>query len=193
MKLLTSKLLIIAGLLMFGSSAAADTIRCESDRGRTQFCGADLRHGVDLVRQLSRAPCRLNDTWGTDRRGIWVSNGCRADFRVGRHTVHRESRRDDSGAAVAGLLALGIVAAIASSSNRDRDDGHWNSQHDQLLRCESDRDRFKRCPVNLRRAEVHIHRRLSRADCRYDRSWGWDQRGVWVDRGCRAEFTISYR
>ena len=36
-----------------------------------------------LVDQLSRAGCWKGDTWGYDRRGIWVANGCRAVFRVG--------------------------------------------------------------------------------------------------------------
>ena len=39
---------------------------------------------VRLTRQISRNACILNRTWGYDSRGIWVSNGCRGEFLVGR-------------------------------------------------------------------------------------------------------------
>lgn len=55
--------------------------RCESDNGRTQECPANIRAGVQLVRQLSRAPCIEGRSWGYGRLGIWVSEGCRAEFR----------------------------------------------------------------------------------------------------------------
>jgi hypothetical protein len=35
---------------------------------------------VQLVRQISGSPCRQDETWGYDRRGIWVDRGCRAEF-----------------------------------------------------------------------------------------------------------------
>ena len=54
-------------------------VRCESD-GDYQHCRADTRNGVRLYRQLSRSSCQYNDTWGYDRRGVWVEQGCRAEF-----------------------------------------------------------------------------------------------------------------
>jgi hypothetical protein len=54
-------------------------VRCESDGGY-QYCRADTRNGVRLYRQLSRSSCQYNNTWGYDRRGVWVDNGCRAEF-----------------------------------------------------------------------------------------------------------------
>jgi hypothetical protein len=60
------------------------TVTCSSDNGRRQYCGADIRGSVRLVRQFSRAACRQNETWGFDARGIWVDRGCGADFEVGR-------------------------------------------------------------------------------------------------------------
>ncbi|HOZ23479.1 MAG TPA: DUF3011 domain-containing protein, partial [Thermomonas sp.] len=55
--------------------------RCESNDGRTHECAANTRAGVQLVRQLSRAACIQGRTWGYGRNGIWVSDGCRAEFR----------------------------------------------------------------------------------------------------------------
>ncbi len=58
-------------------------VRCESTNGRTVQCAVDTRGGVRLASQISNSSCIQGRSWGWDRRGIWVSNGCRADFRVG--------------------------------------------------------------------------------------------------------------
>ncbi len=60
-----------------------DTVRCESIDGRHRYCRATTHNGVRMVRQLSNADCIRGRTWGYDRRGIWVDQGCRADFRTG--------------------------------------------------------------------------------------------------------------
>lgn len=58
-------------------------VRCESRDSRTNWCRIDTRGGVRLVRRLSNASCYQGRSWDWDRSGIWVSNGCRADFQVG--------------------------------------------------------------------------------------------------------------
>ena len=63
-----------------GPSQAMRTIVCESSGSERSHCRADARFGVELTRQLSRTNCVLNRTWGADRNGVWVSNGCRAEF-----------------------------------------------------------------------------------------------------------------
>ncbi|HTA64232.1 MAG TPA: DUF3011 domain-containing protein [Xanthomonadaceae bacterium] len=59
------------------------TVRCESNGDRTVRCDVDTRGGVRLAAQLSSSACIQSRTWGWDRAGVWVSNGCRADFRIG--------------------------------------------------------------------------------------------------------------
>ena len=72
-------------------SEGTGTVRCESRDYRQNYCRAYTREGVRLEHQLSRAEghgrgtCRYRRDWGYDRSGIWVRNGCRADFRVGGH------------------------------------------------------------------------------------------------------------
>lgn len=56
-------------------------VRCESVEGRSKQCPAHTRHGVELVRQLSSSPCIRDRNWGWTRRGVWVTGGCRAEFR----------------------------------------------------------------------------------------------------------------
>ena len=79
------------------SGQAGAVFRCESNNGRWQLCEAETRRGVELVRQLSRGACIRDDTWGWNERGVWVSRGCRGEFRS------RGGRRP-AGAAVARLV-----------------------------------------------------------------------------------------
>lgn len=57
---------------------------CESDLNSRHRCDAETQYGVRLTRQLSRTSCTMNRTWGYDSRGIWVRDGCRAEFTLGR-------------------------------------------------------------------------------------------------------------
>jgi hypothetical protein len=78
--------LAIAGILTLspsGAEAQNTTITCESRGHDRAYCSVDTRGGVRLVRQLSEARCENGRSWGTDRGGIWVSQGCRAQFAIG--------------------------------------------------------------------------------------------------------------
>jgi hypothetical protein len=64
-------------------ASAQGTIVCASEHGRRQFCPTgEARGGVEIVRQISGAPCERGRTWGFDGRGIWVDRDCKAEFRV---------------------------------------------------------------------------------------------------------------
>jgi hypothetical protein len=76
----------VVGMALAAGSALAqgNTITCQSPSQRYQYCRVDTHDSVRLVRSLSRDPCVEGLTWGYDRRGIWVDDGCRAVFEVGR-------------------------------------------------------------------------------------------------------------
>ena len=57
-------------------------LRCESHSNQIQYCAADTRKGVRLVRKFSVSDCVQNLDWGYDDKGIWVARGCRAEFSV---------------------------------------------------------------------------------------------------------------
>ena len=58
-------------------------VRCESNDGRMNRCSLPGGGGrVVLERQHSRTACIEGRSWGQDRGGVWVDDGCRADFRV---------------------------------------------------------------------------------------------------------------
>lgn len=57
-------------------------LTCSAEGSGRHLCRADVRNEVILIRQLSRAPCRFDSTWGYNRRGVWVDRGCRAEFEI---------------------------------------------------------------------------------------------------------------
>lgn len=64
-------------------ASGGQTVRCKSSGYEANYCPANARRtGVYLQRQISKAPCIEGRTWGNDGRGIWVSQGCEAEFRV---------------------------------------------------------------------------------------------------------------
>ena len=81
---------VVLGLLLLlaaGDSRAqgyyGEVVRCESRDYRQIYCNADTRDGAQLVNQLSDTACVEGRTWGWDRRGVWVSGGCRGEFEIG--------------------------------------------------------------------------------------------------------------
>jgi hypothetical protein len=162
----TTKLLLIATLLSAGACATSTPaiaqpdyggprprVTCSSDDGRRNWCDIGPTRDVRLVRQISGSPCVQDDTWGVDRRGLWVDRGCRAEFIIGR----REPPPPP-------------ITVTCSS-----DDGRRNW-------CDIGRSRDR---------EVRMARQISGSPCIQDDTWGVDQRGLWVDRGCRADFLVG--
>lgn len=148
-----------------GHGGYAELIRCESRDFNQIYCNADTRGGVRLVNQLSSTACVRGQTWGADRRGVWVRGGCRAEFELG------------SGGGYGGGPGLPL------------DRPGYGGGGGAFVLCESRDNRYRHCPAVIRR-EVRLVRQLSDNLCVHNRSWGYDRNGVWVDRGCRAEFEV---
>ena len=57
------------------------TIVCESRDYTQNFCPVgQFFSRAWLVTQRSRAPCQQGRSWGYDRNGIWVTQGCEGEF-----------------------------------------------------------------------------------------------------------------
>lgn len=138
------------------------TIICESS-GRYRRCDARIPFGVRLERQLGRNECVRGSSWDYDRDGIWVDHGCRAEF-----FIEGDRRRDD-------------------------DHGGHEREHRrerERIVCESRDGHTTVCAADTRYG-VEISRQISSSACVFRRSWGYNDRGIWVKDGCRAEFVLG--
>lgn len=73
---------------------------------------------------------------------------------------------------------------------RDRDDRRGDESNGRLVSCSSDDGRRRYCDADTR-GGVRLVRQRSDVACERGRSWGFDNRGIWVDRGCRADFALG--
>lgn len=166
---------MLLGAMLLSAGAAVVTPRAQAapqydDRygGRDSMVRCESNNGrtqrcqilgdVRLVRQLSDSPCIEGRTWGRERGAVWVTQGCRGDF-VG-------TGYGDGG--YPGYPGPG-------------------GGNGQTFRCESKDGRYRQCDSGGR-GRIDLVRQLSDAACIEGRTWGRERGGVWVDRGCRAEF-----
>ena len=78
---------------------------------------------------------------------------------------------------IAGVLC--VAAALPSTAFAER-----------TIRCESRNYRYQFCRADTDYRVRLVHQRSS-THCRQGVNWGYDARGVWVDRGCAAEFEVG--
>ena len=113
----------------YDDSGSGGITTCESIGYNRNYCRADTRGGVSLEQQLSDSTsrggeCVFNRSWGYDSGGIWVSNGCRGQFRLGHPGSYQQSgsHHSDHDAAkiAAAALVVGAIAAIAADHDKDQ-------------------------------------------------------------------------
>ena len=125
----------------------------------------DTRGGVRIQRVIA-GNCRQNQTWGWDRRAVWVNGGCRADF----------------------ISNNGNGGGNNGGGNNGGGWGGGGNPGVQIIECNSINYRPARCDANIR-SGVQIDRVLG-GECIQNRTWGWDRGGIWVNNGCRARFRV---
>jgi hypothetical protein len=71
----------LISLLCVPTVASAQQISCQSVNYQQEFCptGVSIARAW-MVAQRSRSPCIEGQTWGYQSNGIWVNQGCEADF-----------------------------------------------------------------------------------------------------------------
>ncbi len=196
-----------------GFGPSTEIVRCESIDNRSRECATGGGRAV-LQRQLSNAPCIEGRSWGQGRNGVWVANGCRADFliqgyRGGYGSVVRCESIDNrtrecatGGGRVTLLRQISSSPCIEGRSWGQGRNGVWVSQgcradfqllagggggYGSVVRCESNNGRYNRCAVPGR-GRPQLVRQISDSPCIEGRSWGAERDGVWVNQGCRGDF-----
>jgi len=72
---------------VWGAGNGLKSTECSSADGSKKYCEADTSEGAVLVKDLGGSGCVRDETWGFDRRGVWVVKGCHGQF----DTVSRET------------------------------------------------------------------------------------------------------
>jgi hypothetical protein len=142
------------------ATGQARTVRCESRDSRLARCRIDGAGDVRITRQLSRQQCIQGRNWDYTRNEIRVSGGCRAEFLV--------APRNDYG----------------YDDRRGRNDGYRNGQG-QVVRCDSRSQGRTYCGDGYGQYTMIGYRN---ANCVEGRTFGQDQRGLWVAGNCNAQF-----
>jgi len=230
-----------SAVLQPGGYGQGQIVTCSSDDGKRNYCNIDTRYGIQLTRQISGSPCVQNSTWGYDNRGLWVDQGCRAEFSVGGYggnqlqqgqgqTITCSSNdADDSKPHYCNIdtrggiqltrqisgspciqgqtwgydnqrvwVSRGCRAEFSSGAGgngygQGYGGSYGGSQQGQIITCSSDNGKRNWCPTSgLDIRNITMTRQISGSVCRRNYSWGVDRsRGLWVDHGCRAEFSVG--
>ena len=92
------------------------------------------------------------------------------------------------------LVTCGFALVLASclSMPTQKDEPSTSSaQAQKRITCESLDEGRKTCEADLRGYRIVDVNEISDADCDIGRSYGYSNSGVWVDKGCRAEFVFN--
>jgi len=77
------------------------------------------------------------------------------------------------------FIAAALLAAFAASAQA-RSNISCESREYRYNRCETDTDGYAR-----------LVSQQSQAPCIRGQTWGYDDRGLWVDKGCAGEFEVG--
>jgi hypothetical protein len=69
--------------------------------------------------------------------------------------------------------------------------GSGKASKSQSISCASYDGRKNYCDADTQGAKVQLTRQTGTAPCMEGSTWGYDRRGVWVDRGCTGEFLVQ--
>ncbi|HEX5488159.1 MAG TPA: DUF3011 domain-containing protein [Rhodanobacteraceae bacterium] len=143
------------------------TVSCGSPQYRLARCPTpNFWRGARIVRQTSKSSCVQGRSWGFDRGGIWVDNGCGGIFAPGNYQ---------------GDYAGGWQPPPG-----------WD--RDFAVSCGSPQYRYYFCQVDVgSRGRVVMQRQMSDTRCIEGQNWGWNRAGIWVDKGCGAQFLVTRR
>ena len=137
----------------------------------------------------------VNPDYGT------AANAYRCESEQGRH---QECRAPAPGRQML-VRQLSETACVEGQTWGSRDGGVWvrggcrgefaaadwggrSPGYGRTVVCESVEQRLNRCNWDPRWGRPALIDQLSQDSCREGRSWGYDGREIWVDRGCRGRF-----
>jgi hypothetical protein len=200
---------------------ARGTVRCESNGPFTRCPAYGSWRGARLVQQLSQKACIQGKTWGFDRNAVWVIDGCRGVFDAGDPYANAGERVTCAGTGgrteCPADTRYGVTLVRQVSSTRCVQGSTWGTSQNAIwvdrgcrgefqigsgaaggettkrITCGNPAGQQVTCPTNGSATGVRLVRDLSYGRCQEGQSWGHTDSFIWVNRGCRAEFEVTYR
>lgn len=86
------------------------------------------------------------------------------------------------------LISMLVLGLLSTETSGQRRRGRDNYRRAETVYCESGDGRRHWCREGIGRRVRLIRQRSGR--CIQGRTWGVDRAGIWVDRGCRADFEV---
>jgi hypothetical protein len=83
------------------------------------------------------------------------------------------------------------VLLVTPSLPVGADEAGGAAADERIIRCESRNYRYNYCRADTDNRASLVSQVSPLARCELGRTWGYDNRGVWVDRGCSGEFRVG--
>ena len=162
---------------------ASVEVECKSDNYKRKICsvGRDIA-SLRLVEKKSRASCIEGTSYGFEKNAVWVDRGCVARFEVKFVPEPKPGNNVRPG----GKPKPGPV-------NDNRSDRPVYSQETVRLTCKSKDYKRGECAVSGDIIAVSLVENKSKTNCTKDRTYGFRNDVLWVDRGCEGVFDITFR
>ena len=128
---------VVVSVLISPLAIADEVVTCKSHDYKYEHCNIRSAGYVALQKQLSSTRCEQGRTWDYDRRGIWVDDGCKAEFLVENDDYGEDdhhSSNNDAKVAAGVIIGAAILGALINNSNHDdkhkyNDDNYYGSRH----------------------------------------------------------------
>ena len=101
-------------------------------------------------------------------------------------------------AGIASAQNVAPVAATVGAAAVAQYGGEWTPgpgwDRDIDVRCSSGNYQYNMCQIDTGRgSRVRLVQQISKTRCVEGRTWGWNRAGIWVDKGCGAQFLVTRR
>jgi hypothetical protein len=144
---------------------SARRVECKADDKKRKYCQADTRGGVRFIDGVN---CNYGKSWGYEAGAVWVERQCQGHFEIGGAESYQAPEVPGTGHVWGAGNGLKSITCASGDGNR------------------------RYCEANTSGGVVLL-KDLSGSACVRGETWGYDRRGVWVEKPCNGQFDTVFR